>query len=83
MNKLISIYKYHIRLANEQEVEEGVMNIVFAAFTNSIENEMLGVKWINPIGEDEGILISDIHHIEFLGIDEMELDTEMNRYAEV
>lgn len=82
MNKTISIYKYHLITANEFEVENLTQNIRFAAFTDSIENEMLGTDWVHPIGDREDILISDIHRIDFLGKEEIVLNTEMDRYKE-
>ncbi len=76
MTKTILIYKYHITTSDEFQRENGEQIITFAAFTNSIENEMLGVQWINPI-EGEDILISDIVHIKHLGTEKIQLDTEM------
>lgn len=80
MTKTISIYKYHITTSDEFQKEDGEQVITFAAFTKPIENEMLGVKWLNPI-DREDILISDIIHIELLGVEKIQLDTGMEKYS--
>lgn len=82
MNKTISIFKYHLITANEFEAENLTQNIRFAAFADSIENEMLGTDWVRPIGDTEEILISDIIRIDFLGKEEIVLNTEMDRCKE-
>lgn len=81
-DKLISIYKYHIITSGEFQVENLEQVKQFAAFNNRIENEMLNVKWLNPIGDSEEIPIKDIIHIKYLGKEIVALDTEINRDSE-
>lgn len=80
--KIISIYKYHIYTADENQREEGEREKRFAAFNTRVENEMLGVKWLNPIQCQDAILIQDIIWIDFLGEEKVVLDTEIDRACE-
>lgn len=73
----VELHKYHIHTATEFEIEEGSQSIQFAVFTERVENLMLRVKWINPIGKKEGILIQEIQHIEYVGTETVEIPTEM------
>lgn len=77
--KTISIYKYHIFTADEDQREDGEKIKRFAAFNARIENEMLGVMWLNPIQSQESIPIKDIVWIEFLGEEKVVLDTEIEQ----
>lgn len=76
----VQLHKYHIHTMDECGKEEGTTTISFAVFTERIENLILGVKWINPIGSAEEIKIEDIVYIDFLGTENVELDTEMDKH---
>ncbi|MGY0692937.1 hypothetical protein ACW2QC_09140 [Virgibacillus sp. FSP13] len=80
--KIIHIYKYHIITSDEFQKEDLEQVKQFAVFNNRIENEMLGVKWLNPIGDEEGILIKDIVHIKYLGKEEVRMNTEIDAEVE-
>lgn len=76
--KTIHIYKYHIITSDEDQIENLEHVKQFAAFNNRIENEMLNVKWLNPIGDSEDISIKDIVHVRYLGKEVISLDTEIS-----
>lgn len=77
--KVVALHKYHIHTMDEFEREEGTTTISFAVFTERIENLILGVEWINPIGQSEDIRIKDIIYIDYLGSENIELDTQMDK----